>query len=1210
MQMRELPRGGQFSIKGNVVNVPVDVMPTITALPRNLSETQTVPIKLKKRMMFQSSVYTENVRPLKVLSAIKWLLSNGPLYKELNIQLNETWLENVSNASSESEPMAEFIENHCSDHTSTESTSDEFSEVDDNERRSANMDTMLTDAEYDSSQILTFAPGENQRPLSLLQDADAEYLAFPTIFCGKRRADNSERQVPISYSDICKFELRSVDRRVAASVPNLFFKLKKIEMHQIRDKVSLALRRCKMKGQKLTAREVLDEEKRDRLVKLDEGYHIFRTIRNSPPYLEKRKKDLMAMIRQLGFPTYFVSLSAADTRWTDLLGILGKLVDNRQYTENELKEMNWADKTRLIQADPVTCVRFFDNRLQHFISGVLNSELLPIGQVEDSFVRIEFQQRGSPHAHIMFWIKDAPTYDKSSPQEIVDFIDKYISCSSDVDEESKPMLQMQIHKHSKTCRKGTKPICRFGFPKPPMSKTMLLHPLESDDTNSTDSTEKLDYERLMTLISSHKDGIMSFTQLLLKLNLDESQYIRCIQSSINSPTIFLKRDPCDIRVNPYMKNLLSIYGANHDIQYVLDPYACAVYIVAYMSKSQRGMSILMDKACKEARQNTTDLRKQVRVIGSKFINGVEVSAQEAAYLLLQLPITRASRGVVFINTSPKQDRTFLLKSKKLLEEMDPETTDIESGNIVKRYSRRPKVLEKWCLADYVSKLTVEFPEKDNDPYDSDYEDDPTIDLDNTEEYLSPLTDNIDITLRSGVRIRTCKVQKVIRFVNFNKTTEQENYCRERLMLYLPWRKEPQDIPGPHESYAIHFDRKHNIINPKIAQYEKNYRISLELLQQVSLDNILASAEIASLVPNTEQTEADDALEGPSDSTQYAFYKPSQSNHTRYDIAADIGATASTAQPSEMLAHRMSDENFYVLLSHLNVRQREFYTHVMQNITRDSEPLHVFLTGGAGVGKSMVIKTLYQALHRHLNSQEGEDPEDIRLLLCAPTGKAAYNIEGITTHSAFQIDPNQGFNYKKLSSNRLNTLRVKYRHLSVVIIDEISMVGNKQFLFIHQRLQEIKQSALPFGGVHMIVVGDLFQLKPVKDQWIFQDVKSAYGPLALNLWEEYFHIHELTQIMRQQNDQPFAELLNRLREGEQTESDILELEKCCVDGTESDYCSFMTHLFPTNALVNEHNAKIFSSANTEKAVIGAQDTVVGDLPLNVKEQLKKKGATRC
>lgn len=100
------------------------------------------------------------------------------------------------------------------------------------------------------------------------------------------------------------------------------------------------------------------------------------------------------MIRQLGFPTYFVSLSAADTRWTDLLGIVGKLVDNKEYTEQELKQMDWATKTRLIQADPVTCVRFFDNRLQHFITHVLKSALQPIGQLKESFVRIEFQQRG------------------------------------------------------------------------------------------------------------------------------------------------------------------------------------------------------------------------------------------------------------------------------------------------------------------------------------------------------------------------------------------------------------------------------------------------------------------------------------------------------------------------------------------------------------------------------------------------------------------------------------------------------------------------------------------------------------------------------------------------------------------------------------------------------------------------------------------------
>jgi hypothetical protein len=64
-------------------------------------------------------------------------------------------------------------------------------------------------------------------PLALYRDPDAEYLSFPTIFCGERRVDNKERSVPIQYTDIVKWELRSVDRRVAQSVPNIFKNFKK-----------------------------------------------------------------------------------------------------------------------------------------------------------------------------------------------------------------------------------------------------------------------------------------------------------------------------------------------------------------------------------------------------------------------------------------------------------------------------------------------------------------------------------------------------------------------------------------------------------------------------------------------------------------------------------------------------------------------------------------------------------------------------------------------------------------------------------------------------------------------------------------------------------------------------------------------------------------------------------------------------------------------
>ena len=90
------------------------------------------------------------------------------------------------------------------------------------------IDTLLNDGNLENRNCtLTFAPGENQRPLSIYQDTDSEYFCFPTIFCGQRRPENNERLTPVHYSDIAKWELRSSDRRAANSVPNIFFQTEK-----------------------------------------------------------------------------------------------------------------------------------------------------------------------------------------------------------------------------------------------------------------------------------------------------------------------------------------------------------------------------------------------------------------------------------------------------------------------------------------------------------------------------------------------------------------------------------------------------------------------------------------------------------------------------------------------------------------------------------------------------------------------------------------------------------------------------------------------------------------------------------------------------------------------------------------------------------------------------------------------------------------------
>lgn len=80
---------------------------------------------------------------------------------------------------------------------------------------------------------------------------------------------------------------------------------------------------------------------------------------------------------------------------------------------------------------------------------------------------------------------------------------------------------------------------------------------------------------------------ITFEAFLEKVELTESQYIETIRYSLKCPTLLLKRSPSEIRINNYNTNLLKAWRANMDLQFVLDPYACAVYILSYITKGQR-----------------------------------------------------------------------------------------------------------------------------------------------------------------------------------------------------------------------------------------------------------------------------------------------------------------------------------------------------------------------------------------------------------------------------------------------------------------------------------------------------------------------------------------------------------------------------------------------------------------------------------------------
>ena len=121
-----------------------------------------------------------------------------------------------------------------------------------------------------------------------------------------------------------------------------------------------------------------------------------------------------------------------------------------------------------------------------------------------------------------------------------------------------------------------------------------------------------------------------------------------------------------------------------------------------------------------------------------------------------------------------------------------------------------------------------------------------------------------------------------------------------------------------------------------------------------------------------------------------------------------------------------------------------------------------------------------------------------------------------------------------------------------------------FTQIERRLQQIKRNPNPLGNIHILIVGDLFQLEPLSYTWIFRDMKSNYGPLATNLWNSYFTLYELTEIMRQKDDKLYAELLSRLREGNQSQDDIEKLKSRIIDENHPNYPYDAVHMLATNA----------------------------------------------
>ena len=129
-----------------------------------------------------------------------------------------------------------------------------------------------------------------------------------------------------------------------------------------------------------------------------------------------------------------------------------------------------------------------------------------------------------------------------------------------------------------------------------------------------------------------------------------------------------------------------------------------------------------------------------------------------------------------------------------------------------------------------------------------------------------------------------------------------------------------------------------------------------------------------------------------------------------------------------------------------------------------------------------------------------------------------------------------------------------------------MVSNNLWKYVHLCLQEIKQCKETFGGVNIIAIGDMYQLQPVKANYVFMDLRHNYDPLATNLWCEHITMYE-HEIMWQKHERQFAELLNRFHIGEHTSADLNLLATRSITAEEAKSLNHVPHLFPTRQKVD-------------------------------------------
>ena len=930
-------------------------------------------------------------------------------------------------------------------------------------------------------------------------------------------------------------------------------------------------------------------------------------------------ENFVAILRQKGLKVWYEKGTevAADSDMSKLSYQPEKIWVQERGKEAMLLDEYIKDENlhELVRENVLTITRVFDARVHALLSKIVMCSSNPM-KCQYFHYRVEFQLRGAGHVHGVLWVdlkelekqfegisnvmiklRKAEKLLEADKDVTVRFVDAFVSCSLEDEGISDIVEDVQTHKHTSTCFKKGK-TCRFNFPRFPSDRTIIAQPLSQGEEES-DYVFKKRKKKIKDTLTKVKEVLTNLTDdevkektleyVLKKAQVLEQDYYKALEISSTGTCIILKRKVSEININNYNPEILKAWNGNMDFAVCLDFFSIITYITDYYTKSESGQ--MLDTLLRAAKScSGKDKKQQLHYLAHTFLTHRETGESEGLYRLIpSLHLSESNLKCEYLATGFPQNRyKFMVKSSTQNEDNLNKNDDCEEGSVEygisqpfvnttvnipghegkfkaaqtkhDLYAARPSALNDICLVQFViayDKMTEKQASKIkfNNGVSGESSNHKIISENSVD---TPLPAFIKLANKMGY-MRVRNNYKVLRHHKYREDKQPHEFIYSLLLMYVPWRNEKRDCE------AYDYDKcleKFYLERQRIEAVQENlfpHKNSVEearaFVEEFAEQRPVHTGDV--LDPELQKENEEDAAEGDKPIDDLVARDPSGVVDKEFTMPHEktIYKRIDISQMDQMLqsARGLDKDQRYAF--NILIKFVKEVRSSRKSGMKKPKPVLLKIHGGAGCGKSKLINDIAAWVEYWMSFGCDKDPGRPSVIKASFTGRASALIQGTTLTTGFKIE--WGINHSSLPDKTREEMRSVLANLTVIIIDEMSMVKSDLLYQLDLRLKEIKQSQSMFGGVSVILLGDLMQLRPVMANWIFDGPKNKQFRLShaiQPLWEQFKAI-ELKTNHRQGKDKEYGDLLNRIRVGTHTSED-LELLKTRLTDKFPDDCLYV------------------------------------------------------